>query len=55
MCNRSSFRRAVSFVLALAVATPGLLAPSPSLALSRIKDLAQVEGVRQNQDRKSVV
>ena len=49
MCNRSPFRRIVGAVLALAVAIPGLVAPSPTLALSRIKDLAQVEGVRQNQ------
>ncbi len=41
------FKRPVA--LLLLAATLALAAASPALALSRIKDLAQIEGVRQNQ------
>ena len=46
MFTRFAFRRFMAALVAVAVAVPA--APRPAWALSRIKDLAQVEGVRQN-------
>ena len=43
---RPILRRCLAALLTVAVVLPA--APRPALALSRIKDLAQVEGVRQN-------
>jgi flagellar P-ring protein precursor FlgI len=44
-----SLRKVARLALALAVTAPTLFGAAPVAALSRIKDLAQVEGVRQNQ------
>jgi flagellar P-ring protein precursor FlgI len=46
MLIRPILRRCLAALLTVAVVLPA--APRPALALSRIKDLAQVEGVRQN-------
>ena len=46
MFTRLALRRLLATLVAAAIAVP--VAPRPAWALSRIKDLAQVEGVRQN-------
>ena len=46
MFKRTALRRLVALLVAAAFVAP--MAPRPAQALSRIKDLAQVEGVRQN-------
>ncbi|UFN48826.1 flagellar basal body P-ring protein FlgI [Roseomonas sp. OT10] len=49
MLTRSGFRRAKTALLLLAVLLPVLLPPGPAAAQVRIKDIADVEGVRDNQ------
>ncbi|WP_374652632.1 flagellar basal body P-ring protein FlgI [Dongia sp.] len=45
----AKWRRLTNLVMALSLLLPGLVPSGPALALSRIKDIAEFEGVRENQ------